>query len=180
MELVKIPFERVAILVGSNGEVKKRIEKKFKVKLQISREGDVEITCSGDDVYVEWRVKDVVKAIGRGFAPDKAFKLFSEDYYFKLIDLGDLFNSEKDIHRYKGRVIGENGKARVIIEETSGADVCVYGDTVGIIGLLDEVNLAFEAVLALLQGASHQRVFKLLERGRRKMKEERASLWEKH
>ncbi|MBI5159273.1 RNA-processing protein [Candidatus Micrarchaeota archaeon] len=179
MELVKIPVDRVAVLIGSRGRVKRGIERKFKVKLVVGEDGDVEIDSPAGDAYTEWRVKDVVKAVGRGFAPEKAFKLFSEDYYFKLVDLGDLFNSDKDVQRYKGRVIGEHGKARGNIEALSGADVCVYGDTIGFIGLLEEVNLAFEAVQALLQGASHSRVFRLLERGRRKMKEEQADLWEK-
>lgn len=161
-------------MIGLRGRTKRELEKKGKVKLAVSAEGDVRIT---GESYEVWRAHEVVKAIARGFAPEKAFKLFNEDYYFRLIDLGDMFSSEKDIHRYKGRIIGENGKSRRIIEETSEVFVCVYGDTVGLIGPLDSVNLATEAIEALLQGASHARVYSLLERGRRKLKEENMKLW---
>ncbi|MEM4389505.1 MAG: KH domain-containing protein [Candidatus Micrarchaeia archaeon] len=177
MELINIPAERVAVLVGSNGETKRRIEKMGGVKLKIGREGEVEI--HGKDSYSEWRAKEVVRAIGRGFSPDKAVKLFDEDYYFKVIDLKDILGSDKDVIRTKGRIIGEKGKARRIIEELSEAELCVYGNTVAIIGRLSELTLAEEAVSALIRGASHARVWSILEKGRRRLKEERSGLWEK-
>jgi len=176
MELILIPAERVAVLVGSNGETKKRVERMGAVKLKVSREGEVQI--SGKDSYSEWRAKEVVRAIGRGFSPEKAAKLFSEDYYFKVIDLKEILGSEKDVARVKARIIGEHGKARRIIEELSEADLCVYGNTVAMLGRLEELNLAEEAVNALLRGASHARAWSILERGRRRLKEERAKLWE--
>ncbi len=177
MEIVKIPQERVAMLIGREGETKRQIERLGKVKIRADEEGDVEI--EGEPFNV-WRTKDVVKAIGRGFNPEKTMKLFSEDYYFKLIDLRELFGSEKEIKRYKGRVIGERGRSRRIIEETSEADVCIYGDTVGIIGTLEELQLAEAAIEKLLDGASHATVYAMLERGRRRMKEERMKeIWNK-
>ncbi|MEM3030797.1 MAG: KH domain-containing protein [Candidatus Micrarchaeia archaeon] len=176
MELINIPSERVAVLVGSNGETKRRVERMGGVRLKVGREGEVEIR--GKDSYGEWRAKEVVRAIGRGFSPDKATKLFDEDYYFKVIDLKDILGSDKDVVRTKGRIIGEGGKARRIIEELSEADLCIYGNTVAIIGRLAELSLAEEAVSALIRGASHTRVWSILEKGRRRLKEERARLWE--
>lgn len=176
MEFVKIPMERVKVLVGADGEVKKKIEEFGNVKLKIGKEGDVEII--GEPIN-EWRVKDIVMGIGRGFNPEKVFKLFNDEYYLKLIDLRELFTSTKEIKRVKGRVIGREGKARRIIEETTGVDICVYGNTIGIIGMLDEVNLAENGIMKLLNGASHSKVYKFLEKERRKIKEERALLWKK-
>lgn len=177
MEIVKIPSERVAVLIGKDGETKKQIERMGNVKLNISKEGDVEI--SGKNSMDEWKAKDIVKAIGRGFAPEKALKLLNDDYYFKIIDLRDIYGSDKEITRYKGRVIGEKGKAKKVIEETSGADICIYGDTIGIIGRIEELSLAENAVDMLLEGASHSRVYSVLERERRKLRESRtAHMWE--
>lgn len=174
MQVVRIPSERVPVLIGKNGEVKRRIERRGRVKLRVDEEGEVQI--SGEESVDEWKATEVVKAIGRGFNPEKAFKLFSDDFYLKIVDLKQIFGSEKEIIRYKGRVIGQAGKAKRVIEETSGADLCVYGKTIAIIGRLDEITLAEDAVNRLLEGASHAKVYSLLEKGRRRMREER--LWE--
>ena len=177
MEVVKIPNERVAVLIGKDGETKKEIERKGNVKLKVSKEGDVEINSVNS--MDEWKVKEIVKAVGRGFAPEKALKLFNDDYYLKIIDLKDIYESDKEITRYKGRVIGEKGKAKTVIEETSGADICIYGDTIGIIGRIEELALAENAINMLLEGASHSRVYSVLERERRKLRESMtAHMWE--
>jgi ribosomal RNA assembly protein len=173
MQVVKIPGERVPVLIGKKGEVKRDIEGRGKVKLDIDNEGEVEI--SSENSIDEWKATEVVKALGRGFGPDRAFKLFDDEFYLKIIDLKQIFGSDKDITRYKGRVIGHAGKAKRVIEATSGADLCVYGNTISMIGRLDELGLAEGAVNELLEGASHAKVYAMLEKGRRKMRE---SMWE--
>ena len=178
MELVLIPAERTAVLVGARGETRRLIERKGGVKLKVGSDGDVQI--SGKEPYAEYRAKEVVRAIGRGFSPQKALKLFSEDYYLKIIDLKEVLGSDKDVVRVKGRIIGAEGKSRKTIEELSETDLCIYGSTVSLIGMLEEVSLASDALEALIGGASHSRVYSLLEKGRRKLKEERSKLWEEH
>lgn len=169
MQVVKIPSERVPVMIGKNGEVKREVQRKGHVEINADNEGEVEI--SSESSFDEWRTAEVVKAIGRGFNPDKAFKLFGDEVYLKIIDLKQIFSSDKDITRYKGRVIGQAGKAKRVIEATSGADLCVYGNTISMIGGLDELSLAEGAVNKLLEGASHAKVYSMLERGRRRMKE---------
>lgn len=176
METLSIPHERIAVLIGKEGAVKRQIEARGRVKLDISGEGDVEIT---GEPYAEWRAKDVVRAIGRGFSPEKALKLFNEDFYIKIIDLKEMFGSEKEIKRYIGRVVGKEGKAKRIIEDVSGADVCIYGSTISIIGELAGLKLAGEAIAKLLKGASHPVVYRFLEKERRKIREQEATgIWE--
>ena len=174
MQVVKIPSERVPVIIGKKGEVKRDIEGRGSVKLDIDYEGEVEI--SSENSIDEWNAAEVVKAIGRGFGPDRAFKLFNDEFYLKIIDLKQIFSSDKDITRYKGRVIGRAGKAKRVIEATSGAELCIYGNTISMIGRLDEMGLAESAVNKLLEGASHAKVYAMLEKGRRMMKEEK--LWE--
>ena len=176
MVAVRIPAERVAVLIGASGEIKKLIEERGKVKLTTDRDGAIEIT--GKDPVLEWKVKDVVKAIGRGFSPQKALRLFSDEYYLKIIDLKQMLGSENEIIRQKGRVIGKDGRAREILEELTEADICVYGNTISIIGKLEEITIAEAAVLKILGGASHSRTYTFLERERKRMKEESKLLWE--
>ncbi|MFA6035855.1 MAG: KH domain-containing protein [Candidatus Micrarchaeia archaeon] len=175
MQTINIPQERVPVLLGTKGRDKRRLEKASGAKFEVDSEGEVRITSP--DAVKEWRARDIVMAVGRGFSPDRALMLIDEECYLKVIDLRGEF-SDKDIERVKGRIIGEKGRTRQIIEDTSDAYICVYGHTVSILGKLDELTLAARAVEKLMDGAMHTTVYKLLDEGRRELKRKRAMLWE--
>jgi ribosomal RNA assembly protein len=181
---VKIPKERVGVLVGPDGKVKQRIEEKFMVTLEIDSEsGGVTILLSkkSNDPSLLFKAKDTVTAIGRGFSPEHAFRLLrNEDAVFDFIDLRAVFGrSESDIKRVKGRVIGANGKTRKLIEELTEASVVVYGHTIGFIGTFEQVDVARNAVQMLINGSQHHTVYKYLQRKRSEFKKQRLELWEK-
>jgi ribosomal RNA assembly protein len=181
---VRIPKERVGVLVGSDGKVKQRIEEKFMVVLQIESEsGGVTIVLSerSNDPSLLFKAKDTVTAIGRGFSPEHAFRLLrDEDAIFDFIDLRVIFGrSESDIKRVKGRVIGANGKTRKLIEELTDASVVVYGHTIGFIGTFEQVDVARNAVQMLIDGSQHHTVYKYLQRKRSEFKKQMLQLWEK-
>jgi ribosomal RNA assembly protein len=181
---VKIPKERVGVLVGPEGRTKKSIEDKLSVELQIDSEaGDVNILMKENaaDPSMLFTAKDVVTALGRGFSPEHAFRLLrDEDAMLDLIDLRAIFGkSEADITRVKGRIIGMNGKTRAIIEELTDANVAVYGHTVAIIGTMDQIQIAREAIEMLIKGSMHGTVYRFLHRKRRELKKKKLELWEK-
>jgi ribosomal RNA assembly protein len=181
---VRIPKERVGVLVGPDGKVKQRIEEKFMVELEIESEaGGVTILLSekSKDPSLLFKAKDAVTAIGRGFSPEHAFRLLrNEDDIFDFIDLRDVFGrSESDIKRVKGRIIGANGKTRKLIEELTNASVVVYGHTVGFIGTFEQVDAARNAVQMLINGSQHHTVYKYLQRKRSEFKKQMLELWEK-
>ena len=181
---VRIPKERVGVLVGSDGRVKQSIEEKLMVELQIESEsGGVTIVLSesANDPSLLFKAKDVVTAIGRGFSPEHAFRLLrNEDDIFDFIDLRAVFGrSESDIKRVKGRVIGANGKTRKLIEELTNASVVIYGHTVGFIGTFEQVEIARNAVQMLINGSQHHTVYKYLQRKRSELKKHMLELWEK-
>jgi len=181
---VRIPKERVGVLVGPDGEVKQKIEEKFMVELEIESEaGGVTIVLSErtNDPSLLFRAKDVVTAVGRGFSPEHAFRLLrNEDDIFDFIDFRVVFGrSESDIKRVKGRIIGANGKTRKLIEELTDASVVVYGHTVGFIGTFEQVDAARNAVQMLIDGSQHHTVYRYLQRKRSEFKKQRLELWKK-
>ena len=180
---VRIPKERVGILVGPEGKVKQHIESRLNVKLHIDSEGSVTVTLSetATDPSLLLRAKDLVTAIGRGFPPETAFRLIrNEDDIFDIIDLRLIFGrSESDIKRIKGRIIGTDGKTRRLIEELTEADVVVYGHTIGIIGSFEQADSARNAVQMIIDGCQHHTVYKYLQRKRTELKKEKLELWEK-
>jgi len=180
---IKIPQERIGVLIGVDGEVKRAIERKLQVELHVDGDtGDVEIVLASlEDPSNIFRARDVVTAIGRGFSPQRAFRLMEdEDTVLRIIDLREIFGrSQSNIVRVKGRVIGRNGKTRRLIEEVTGAYVSVYGHTIGILGRPEQVQLAEEAVQMLIKGAMHSTVYRHLFKRKRELKrEEQFKLWE--
>ncbi|MFB0560393.1 MAG: KH domain-containing protein [Candidatus Lokiarchaeia archaeon] len=178
-EFIKIPKERVGILIGPDGKIKASVEKETKTRLDIdSEEGSVLIlpTEETEDPLAVWKARDIVRAIGRGFSPSRAFRLLGEDELLEIVDL-TLFTgkSKNTLNRVKGRIIGAGGKTRKIIEEVSGATLSIYGHTVAIIGDVDQGRIAKEAIIMLIEGAPHSTVYNVLQKKKRALKRRWAS-----
>jgi len=166
---LKIPKERVAVLIGKDGETKKELESITKTTINIdSKEGDVQLV--GTDSIQLFLLKDVVRAIARGFNPELAKQLFKQDYVLEVLQLSDYVKSKEQMPRLKGRVIGTSGKSRAIIEELTDTHVSVYGKTIAVLGFCDNVAVAKKALESLLTGSPHSSVFNWLEKHRKQQK----------
>jgi ribosomal RNA assembly protein len=153
IEEVNIPEERKAILIGKDGSVKEEMEKRSQSVISIG-EG---VVIEGDDPILVMKAAEVVKAVGRGFSPEKALLLFNEDYELRVITLQG--ETEKTIKRLMARVIGRRGATRKILERDTNCLISVYGKTVSLIGRQEEVMACEEAVEGLLKGRSHGYVY---------------------
>jgi len=164
---VKIPQDRIGVLIGDGGETMRRIEDRAEVRLDIDSEnGSVAIEQVGDPL-LGMQGPDVVRAIGRGFTPEVALSILDDDRrMFEVIHVDRAARNDRDLRRKKGRLIGENGRTRELMEELTGADVVIYGTTMGIIGDAAEVDVVRSAAEMLLDGAPHGAVYSFLERKR--------------
>jgi ribosomal RNA assembly protein len=169
-EFIRIPQERVKVLFGKDGNTKKRIEKKCNVELLVEPEGEVEIVGEAADVFF---VRDVIKAIGRGFAPETALKIMGHDYGLYIIQLKEHIGSENALKRVKGRIIGENGRIKGQIEHATDSFISVYGNTVAIIARIDTMEYAKEAIGMIIDGARLTSVLGYLSRAKREILESR-------
>jgi ribosomal RNA assembly protein len=165
---IKIPIERIAVLIGKDGTTKHEIEEATGNKLDISAEGDVTVT--GNDGLTLYTTKEIVKAIARGFNPKIALFLLKPDYAFELIEMKDIAGKNKNtMERLKGRVIGKGGKSREEIERLTDCNISIYGKTIGIIGENMRVTIARQAVAMLLQGSMHKTVYTFLEKKKKEI-----------
>lgn len=170
---LRIPEERIGALIGPGGEILQEIEERSGANITVDSEtGDVLI--DDEDAYdplLILNAQDVIKAIGRGFSPNKAFRLWQDDAYLHLIDLTDHVGPKKNhLNRVKGRIIGEDGRTREHIENMADVHLSVYGKTVGIIGDAAEGDIARDAVEMLVEGRQHNTVYKMLEERRRELR----------
>ena len=167
MRYLKIPKERIGVLIGPNGETKNTIEKQAHVYLEIdSQEGEVTIDDhESKDPLSAFNAENIIRAIGRGFSPEHALQLLKEDIDLFLFDIHDYVSKKgHHVHRLKSRVIGTQGKTKNTIENLTGSQLCVYGHTIGIIGEFEVMEVTKKAIDMLLSGSKHASVYRYLER----------------
>ncbi len=78
-KLIRIPNDRIAVLIGKSGSVKSKIEQICYVTLDVDGDtGEVLIKSIDDVEKVEpFKAMEIVTAISRGFSPEKAMTLIN-------------------------------------------------------------------------------------------------------
>ena len=170
---VRVPKERIGVLIGKDGEVKAKVEEETGVMIVVdSQEGDVTIDYSGagDPSHV-LSVMDFVVAVGRGFSPERAMAVLDDDWFLEVVDIRE-YVGKKPAHvaRMRARVIGTKGKTRRLFEELAGVHMSVYGNTVALIGDIVQLDVARRALDMLLTGSEHSAVYRFLESKRAEIK----------
>jgi len=111
------------------------------------------------------RAQNIIRAIGYGFSPERAFRLLEEDQILEVVDVRQYVGDKPNhIKRVLGRVIGEEGKARRTLEELTGTYISVYDHYVAIIGDYETANIAKKAIEMLIEGRMHSTVYKYIDR----------------
>ena len=87
--LSRVPKDRIAVLIGKSGKTRKMIEKACGGELTIdSQTGDVSITWEVEpDPVKRMKIPDVISAIARGVAPERAKQLVEDDVFLRMYDI---------------------------------------------------------------------------------------------
>jgi len=166
MKYIRIPLDRIGVLIGQKGETKKDIEAISGVKLNIdSEQGEVEIDDhDAKDPMVSMKIENIIKAIGRGFSPQNAIKLIDDFTDFFIFDLHDYVGKkESHLRRLKSRIIGKEGKTKRVLEDLTNSKISIYGHTISIISDLDRMNILKKSIDMLLTGSKHATVYRFVE-----------------
>lgn len=175
MKYLKIPMERIGVLIGPNGETRKRIEDYSKIKLEIdSKLGEVIINDTNiNDPLSVIKTENIVLAIGRGFSPEHAFQLLNDDYEFYIFDIRDYVgNKINHVIRLKSRIIGKNGKTKNVLERLTNSYISVYGHTVSIISSFENIDILKKAIDKLLSGSKHASIYRYIESNIKKKRQQ--------
>jgi len=173
MKYLKIPLERIGVLIGKNGEIKKYLESKSGLKIDIdSEQGEIVIDEHKlEDPLMLIKIENIITAIGRGFSPQNAFLLFSDDADFFVFDLYDYVGrKETHVKRLKSRIIGSEGKTKRVLESLTGSKISVYGHTISIISDIIKMNVMKKSIDMLLTGSKHATVYRFAENEIKKVK----------
>jgi len=161
MKEVIVLSEERAKLLRSKKEWIERIEKLSNCKISSK---DQEFVIEGEDPIVVLRVKEVLRALGKGFDLESSLYLLDEDYFLEIIDVKDYGKTRERQIQLKGRVIGRDGSIKRMIEEKTNTKICVYGKSISIIGKWENLQIAKRAIEMLLEGRMHSTVKNFLEK----------------
>jgi len=154
LDSVLVPRERVKVI--RDQKVVDRIERTLNVKLSFDENS---VSIEGESLEL-LQAKSVVRAMGRGFSPENAFRLFGEDECLEVIELGQF--NENRLKILKARLIGTGGKTWRMIEDFSGCSMSVFGKTVSLIGTYEQLSIGSEAVQMIIRGNRHASVYGFL------------------
>jgi ribosomal RNA assembly protein len=157
IDYIKIPEKMNRVLIKDK-KGRKNIEKLTNTKIIV--EEDIKIEGEGLGVY---QAKNVLKAFGRGFIIKDALCLLDDEYGLEIIDLSRIIKSSNRRAIVKGRVIGTKGKTKKLIEKYTKTNLAISGKTISILGKWDNIEVAKEAVMMIVEGRSHSMLYKWLE-----------------
>ena len=113
--LPRVPKDRIAVLIGAKGATRRELEEAAGCKsLQIdSNTGEIDVTwpeAGGYDPVKALKLPDVIKAVGRGMAPSRAIQLLRDDWFFEMVDQGNMSesvqtNSEESVQESSARKV---------------------------------------------------------------------------
>ena len=159
IDFVSIPKERLKVLVEEKKSLR-NLEKFSNSKIKL----DDVVTIECDDSLMMLRLKEVIRAFGRGFDLEDAMDLLDESYALETIDVSDFAGKSKSRQIVlKGRVIGREGSMQEFIAKKSDVKISIYGKTISIVGMWDNVQNAKQIIEKLLRGAKHSSVYRFYE-----------------
>jgi len=138
---------------------KRTIEEKFKIK--ISKKGHI-IFLTGKP-EAEYLGTQLVEAINTGFSTTKAYSLVEENFIFEKVNIKDV-TKRSDLERVRARIIGTRGKSLEMLESITHCFISLQDNRVGILGTLEDIQLASLAVKKIIMGSKHSNVYAYLER----------------
>nr|KJR71670.1 MAG: RNA-binding protein [Vulcanisaeta sp. AZ3] len=151
------------------------IEEEFRVKVIVDdNRSEVTIMPSDNTNFDQlMKAKSIIEAISYGFDYDDAQNLRSDDYALEVIDLRD-YVSDKDkanhINRIKSRIIGEDGRAKRVIQELTDTKIAIGDKYIAILGPYENVRTARDALEMLIKGRQHSTVYKWIQNWRREIR----------
>ncbi|AEB95541.1 MAG: KH domain-containing protein [Metallosphaera sp.] len=153
----------------------------------LSRSGGIEILYDersknfivdpkNQNPYQALKTVSVINALGLGVPVSDAFKLIGEEYILDVIDLKQLSHDKAVMSRIKGRIIGEGGKTKRIIQEYTGVTIVVSDHHVALIGTYEQIPIAKKALELILKGKEHSTVYRYLDKAEEELVRYRSSL----
>ncbi len=144
-----------------------KIPRIIKARKKLEKELEVKITNRGKEVSIrgtpenEFIAGKAIEAIEFGFSIPKVL-LLKKDHMFEIINI-KKYTRKKGMERIKARIIGKNGKTLRTLSNLTKCHFELKDNKVGIIGHLELIENAQEAIIRLIRGSKQINVYSYLE-----------------
>jgi ribosomal RNA assembly protein len=138
---------------------KKKLESVLNIKIE-NRGKEIFIEGEGEDEYIGEKVID---ALELGFPFSVALLIKEEDLEFETLNIKD-FTKAHDLKRIRARIIGKKGKTLKTLTILTKCYLELKDNWIGIIGELEYMKNAQDAIIAIIQGSKQSNVYAYLEK----------------
>ena len=138
-------------------------------KKKLEKELNVKITNRGKEVFIdgnpenEYTAEKVIDALNFDFPFDIIMLIKSENFSFEILNIKD-YTKRHDLERIRARIIGKGGKTLKTLSNLTKCYLELKDNNVGIIGDVEHIKKAEEAVVAIIKGAKQSNVYSFLEK----------------
>ena len=142
-------------------------------KFRLQKELGIKLTNKGKNVFVngpankEFIAIEVLEAINLGFSADRALELTQNGFMLQTVHIKDI-TKRHDLERVRARIIGTHGRTLKTLQNLTNCDLAMNDNEIGLIGPIQEMEDAVQAVTSLVQGSKQGNVYGRLERQRKK------------
>ena len=138
---------------------KKQLEKGLNVKLSI-RGKEVTIEGEPEDEYI---AEKVIDALEFGFPFSVAILIREEDAMFETLNIKN-YTKRRDMKVIRARIIGKGGRTLATFSELTKCFFELKDNKIGIIGDLEYIKNAQDAMIYLIRGSKQSNVYGFLEK----------------
>ena len=156
-------------IIGKDNSNIKKLGRELNVKINIDKQGNIEIKSIKNDSFIEYIALKIIDALALGFEIETALLLKDEKYSLVKINIHSYVKESRQ-KEVTGIVIGTKGMTKRIIEELSECEIVIAEHNIGIIGKNENAELANEAIIMLLRGAKQAAVYRFLEKSQPRIK----------
>ena len=148
-----------------------KLSKITKNRKRLEKELDVKITNRGREIRIdgspenEFFAEKVVNALDFGFEYSDVIRIKEDEFVFETLNVKD-YTKRQNLENVRARAIGTKGKTLNTIQELTGCVLVVSGNSVGIIGPVETIKNAENAVVSIIHGAKQSNAYKFLEKNR--------------
>ena len=153
--MIKLISEKIIRVIKG----KKKLEKELRVKLIIKGK-EIEIEGNAEDEYI---AEKAIDALGFGFPFSVILLLKDEEYLFEILHIKH-YTKRKDLKEVRGRIIGTKGGTLATLSELTKCYFEIKDNMVGIIGDVEHIKYAQDAVIFLLHGSKQANIYNFLEK----------------
>jgi len=145
------------------------IRKVLQNKARLEKQLKIKITNKGKNLFIsgepenEFIALEIIDAINLGFSITRALLLKDENTNLQTLNIKDI-SRKHNLEEVRARIIGKQGRTLKTLNKLTNCAISLQDNQVGIIGDVEYIEDAIQAITSVIQGSKQGHVYGRLER----------------